>query len=447
MAQQTSVFEHGLAAGRAIDIEITGPELERLVEIGGSIMQGDGGNRPPVTIIAGVPARGDSPPVTAQARPIPSLDLSSPELHVTPRRVEVAELNIDATDLGYTVNALVDGAYAADYYQGGTKIDITVKGKQQFASQTHDIDSLPVATPSGTVVPLLSVAEVELSAGPEQVKRRERQRAITIQVTPPLSVPLEEAIERIDEQIVQVMREDGTLSGGYSINLSGTADKLVVMRQTFLGRWTGWNVESIMSICTSQFFLVVVITYLLMAALFESWIYPFVIIFSVPMAAVGGFIGLNLLSWYVQMRGFPPQSLDVLTMLGFVILIGTAVNNAILIVHQSLNYMRERGESPRDAILESVRTRIRPIFMTTATTVFGLLPLVLMPGAGSELYRGLGAVVLGGLIVSTVFTLVLVPTMFSLLLDLSRAIFRHDEDEVVEQATIAHEPRVATVPK
>jgi HAE1 family hydrophobic/amphiphilic exporter-1 len=104
-------------------------------------------------------------------------------------------------------------------------------------------------------------------------------------------------------------------------------------------------------------------------------------------------------------------------MLGFVILIGTVVNNAILIVHQSLNLIRA-GQDLEPAVLESVRTRIRPIFMTTSTTVLGLLPLVLFPGAGSELYRGLGSVVLGGLAVSTVFTLVLVPTLFTLMLDL-----------------------------
>ncbi|MCA9187817.1 MAG: efflux RND transporter permease subunit, partial [Planctomycetales bacterium] len=104
--------------------------------------------------------------------------------------------------------------------------------------------------------------------------------------------------------------------------------------------------------------------------------------------------------------------------LGFVILIGTVVNNAILIVHQGLNLMREEGMPPNLAIVESVRTRIRPIFMTTLTTLLGLSPLVLFPGAGSELYRGLGSVVLGGLLVSTIFTLVFVPTLFSLMLQL-----------------------------
>jgi len=105
-------------------------------------------------------------------------------------------------------------------------------------------------------------------------------------------------------------------------------------------------------------------------------------------------------------------------MLGFITLIGIVVNNAILIVHQALNHMRAEGMHYRDAIVESVRNRMTPIFMTTVTTLVGLLPLVVAPGAGSELYRGLGAVILGGLTVSTLFSLILVPVVFSLTLDL-----------------------------
>ena len=138
---------------------------------------------------------------------------------------------------------------------------------------------------------------------------------------------------------------------------------------------------------------------LLMAALFESFAYPLVIILSVPMGAVGGLLGLKLLGYYLSIYGDPPQNLDVLTMLGFVILVGTVVNNAILIVHQTLIQMRDEDQPARVAVLENVKTRIRPIFMTTTTTVFGLSPLVFFPGAGSELYRGLGSVLLGGLIV------------------------------------------------
>ncbi len=219
---------------------------------------------------------------------------------------------------------------------------------------------------------------------------------------------MESAIELIDTEILLPLRESGRLGVEYTITMSGTADKLL---QTWLSfRWV--------------MVLALLVTYLLMAALFESWLFPLVIITSVPLGAVGGVLGLRFLELYqiftTRVFGWPesaPPSLDVLTMLGFVILIGTAVNNAILIVHQSLNLMRDEAYLPRPAILESVRTRIRPIFMTTATTVFGLLPLVLFRGAGSELYRGLGSVVLGGLMVSTVFTLFLVPTLFSLLMD------------------------------
>jgi hydrophobic/amphiphilic exporter-1 (mainly G- bacteria), HAE1 family len=120
--------------------------------------------------------------------------------------------------------------------------------------------------------------------------------------------------------------------------------------------------------------------------------------------------------------------MDTVTLLGFIILAGIVVNNAILIVHQTLNFIRE-GEAPQEALLSSVRTRIRPIFMTTTTTVFGMLPLVLSRGAGSELYRGLGSALLGGLTLATVFTLILIPTLYSLWLD-----FRYPATDAVERS-------------
>jgi HAE1 family hydrophobic/amphiphilic exporter-1 len=216
-------------------------------------------------------------------------------------------------------------------------------------------------------------------------------------------MPLEAAMDTIREEILAPMEREGLLGGSYRVNLSGSADKLTQALNAF--RW--------------NFLLAVVITYLLMAALFESFLYPFVIIFSVPLGAVGGFIGL----WLVN-QTLSYQPLDILTMLGFIILVGTVVNNAILIVHQSLNHMRDEGMEPREAITEAVRNRMRPMFMTTGTTVFGLIPLVLFPGAGSELYRGLGAVVLGGLVIATLFTLLLVPSLFSLTLDAKAALVR-----------------------
>lgn len=396
VAAQSSLFEQGLTANRAIDIEITGPDLEQLVAIGGRVM---GQLMNPE----------NSPVPRAQARPIPSLDLSGPEVHVIPKLVQASDLGITATDLGYAVSALTDGAYATDYFIGADKIDLVILGRENYVGHTQDLQSMPIATPEG-VVPIAAVADVVLASGPEQINHRERQRTITIQVSPPADIALETALQNIRTQILEPLRQQGEIGGDVMINLSGTADKL---QETWLA--LRWNVV-----------LALLITYLLMAALFESWLYPLVIILSVPLGAVGGVLGLQLLNLYLWAQPYlmlqatapPPQSLDVLTMLGFVILIGTVVNNAILIVHQSLNLIRNDGYTSEQAILESVRTRIRPIFMTTTTTVFGLLPLVLFPGAGSELYRGLGSVVLGGLLVSTVFTLVLVPTLFSLFMDL-----------------------------
>ena len=383
-AQQSSLFERGRSAGRSIDIEISGGDLNHLIALGRRVL------KDVETIMP-----------EAQANPQPSLDLSSPEIHVQPKLVEAAEMGVSAADLGYAVNAFVDGAYAGDYFVDGDKIDLTIIGDQSFAGRTQDILSLPVATAGGQVVPLSALANVNYSSGPESIMRRERQRAITISVVPPIEMPLEQAMQLIDEKILNQLQSEGIFDGETMISLSGAADKL---RQA----WEAlrWNL-----------LLALAITYLLMAALFESWLYPFVILFSVPMGAVGGVLGLWTLNFFVY------QALDILTMLGFIILIGTVVNNAILIVHQSLNYIRD-GVEPRQAVPESVRIRIRPIFITTTTTVLGLLPLVIFPGAGSELYRGLGAVVLGGLVVSTMFTLFLVPAVFVLMWDLRQGASR-----------------------
>jgi HAE1 family hydrophobic/amphiphilic exporter-1 len=401
IATQASLFESALSGGRAIDIEITGPDLKILVEEGLKI-SGRLKKLFPVT---------DGHFVF----PRPSLDLSSPELHVVPRLEKAAELGVTTADLGYTVNALVDGAYAGDYWHEGTKLDLVIFGAEEYARLTQDVGSLPLSTPSGKLVTLSSIARVELSAGPEQVNHSERLRTITLQLKPSADIPLEEALRIVNEKVrIPTLATPAFESGLYQIRIAGTADKL---QQTRLD--LQWNLV-----------LALVITYLLMAALFESFFYPLVIMTSVVLAMVGGFGGL----WVLNL--FTPQTLDMLTMLGFVILIGTVVNNAILIVHQTLNNIRIEKMDEHAAIVESVRTRIRPIFMSMLTTVLGMLPLVLpvpgwggnglewVSGAGSELYRGLGSVVLGGLIVSTVFTLVLVPIGFSLALDTKRGFAR-----------------------
>jgi len=315
-------------------------------------------------------------------------------------------MQLDARQLGYMVDCLVDGGYATDYFLDNDRIDLVIKGDERFVKRTQDLRSLPVITPGGQLVPLESVAEVrEFSSGPEQILHRERERAITVQVSPPTRMPLEEAQERITNMIVKPLVDAGALAGGYRISLGGTTDKLVA---TWRSLWF-------------NLLLAALITYLLMAALFESWAYPAVVMLSVPLGSVGGLLGLALLNSLGAAFGIY-QPLDVLTMLGVVILIGTVVNNPILIVERALQLVRGEADDdrggvpwpPTDAILEAVRSRIRPIFMTTFTTVLGLLPLVLFPGAGSELYRGLGAVLLGGMLVSTLVTLVLVPLLLGI---------------------------------
>ena len=384
--QQASLFARTLGQGRGIDIEIAGPEIERLVELGGEVLGGAMRTLP-----------------GSQVRPIPSLDLGNPEVRVITHRRRAAEAGITNRDLGFTVSALVDGARASDFQYEGKEIDLIIKGKESFAHRTHLLEQMPIATPDGRLITLGSVADVTVTNGPAQIHHRERERAITIQVTPPAQMPLEEAMETVQAEILAPMREAGRLGGIYHARLSGTADKLSQTVDALK-----WN-----------FLLALVITYLLMAALFESFLYPLVIMFSVPLAALGGFLGLAVLNKFLTY-----QALDVLTMLGFIILVGTVVNNPILIVHQSLNHMRQDHMNPREAIREATRTRVRPIFMSVATSTFAMMPLVLFPGAGSELYRGLGSVVVGGLIVSTVFTLFLVPSLFSLVLDARAAFVR-----------------------
>ena len=206
-------------------------------------------------------------------------------------------------------------------------------------------------------------------------------------------------MDTLRDKVISPLNEGG-LPGGVKLNVSGTADQLTKT----------WNQMQL------DLLLALIIVYLVMAVLFESFVYPMIIMLSVPLAAAGGVGGLKLLNIYLSFTG-GFQELDMLTLLGFVILIGIVVNNAILLVHQTLYQIREDGMGIHDAIVDATRNRIRPIFMSTLTSVFGMLPLVLFPGAGSELYRGLGSVVVGGLALSAVLTLLIIPPLLSLLVD------------------------------
>ncbi len=286
----------------------------------------------------------------------------------------------------------------SEYNLKGEEIDIVLRADQAFSKRTQDIKNIMINSSSGDLITLGSVSDINLTNGPEQINHFERQRTIAIQINPPEEVTLEETIEIVNNDILLPLRQGSQVDKDINFILAGTADDLTVARKAL----------------QSNFLLALVISFLLMASLFESFIYPLVIMFSVPFASLGGFLGLKILNIFTY------QPLDILTMLGFVILIGIVINNAILIVHQSLNNIRDHGMDGSEAIRESVKSRIRPIFMSTLTSVFGMLPLVLAPGAGSELYRGLGSVIVGGLILSTIFTIILVPSVFSLVLDIRK---------------------------
>ncbi|QDU71248.1 efflux RND transporter permease subunit [Mucisphaera calidilacus] len=417
-AQQASLFGRGAAGSRTIDIDIAGESLET-VRSAASAIQGQ--------------VMGRYGPMAIQPDPL-NFDKPSREIQFEIDRVKAADLGISVRSLGNAVAALVDGVFVGDYRIAGETIDIRAMGDADVAGQPELIAKLPIAyqTASGEigVIPVSSIATIKYAQAPQEILRIEEQRAVTLAVTPPDEVPLEIATAEL-HQVIDSLRQQGMITPDVGIDLTGSAAKLTQVREALIGTWYGWTRDSLRSIGLSRMFLAVLVVFLLMAALFESYFYPLVVMITVPLATLGGFIGLAITHSFV-----PTQLLDVLTMLGFVILIGVVVNNAILIVHQTLNFMHGEAEdddehghqklAPREAIRASVHSRIRPIFMTTTTSVSGMLPLVLMPGSGSELYRGLGSVVVGGLIVATLFTLIVVPLLLSLMIDFKRFLGVHD---------------------
>ena len=375
---QPSIFGRGIGSGRKIELDISGPELDTILGVAGRSMR---------LLATAMPFEQGN-----QLRPNPGLELGAPEVRVLPDRVRLADNDISALELGDTVDAYNDGLRVAEVTIGAKRIDLTLKGAEPGVQSTQGIAALPVVTPLGRIVPVGSLADVVFTSGPTEVRHRERERTVTMEVRPAQGVALGAALEVLRDQVLSPLEAQG-LPPGVTLNLSGTADQL---EQT-------WDAMLV------QLLLALVIVYLVMAVLFESFVYPLVILLSVPVAAAGGVAGLVLFN----LGRFQP--LDMLTLLGFVILIGIVVNNAILIVHQALHKFRNSDLSAEEAIAHATRNRIRPIFMSTLTSVFGMLPLVLFPGAGSELYRGLGSVVVGGLALSAVLTLLMVPPMLSVI--------------------------------
>lgn len=325
------------------------------------------------------------PDSSVQAQP--GLEMSEPELRLTPNDRHILEQGWNRRDLGNVVRTLGDGLFVGEYFNGTKRLNMILR-----AEGWDDPDSLgdvPVLTGNGSITQMSELVDIERTVGPTRLTRIDGNRTITLNVNPPEGWSLEETIaalkSEVEPKLKAVMPEDGNILFG------GSADQL----------------EKAIGIMGENFAFALVILFLLMAALFKSVKDSALVVITIPLATVGGILALQLLNLFVF------QPLDLLTMIGFVILLGLVVNNAILLVHQT-RMSQLQGLSRRESVNQALTLRLRPIFMSTATSFFGMLPLLLMPGAGSVIYRGLASVIVGGLAVSTIFTIILLPCLLQI---------------------------------
>ncbi|WP_100644652.1 efflux RND transporter permease subunit [Alteromonas facilis] len=323
----------------------------------------------------------------ANVRANPSLEQAEPELQFFPKDARIMEVGFDRSRVANLVRAMGDGVYVGEYFDGVKRMNIILRSQDWDTPEA--LATTPMMTPSGEVVPLGELVDIDRAVGPSQIQRIDRKRTLTLSVNPPDEMTLEEAMaiieEKVEPQLLATMPSDGNIAYG------GSADSL----------------KQAITTMSQNFAFAMGLLLVLMAGLFKSLKDSILVVLSIPLATVGGVIAIRLLN----LVSF--QSLDLLTMIGFIILLGLVVNNAILLVHQTRCGERE-GLTRREAVKQSLLLRLRPIFMSTLTSIFGMLPLLLMPGAGSVIYRGLAAVIVGGMLVSTLFTLVLLPTLLQI---------------------------------
>ncbi len=388
-----SIFSSNFGGTRSINIEISGPDLATLFDAASRVQ-------------AKAKTIFDNPRVKSEPS---SLTLGQPMLEVRPNWERAAELGIDPGELGYAVWAYSDGAFVDEFFLDDDEIDIFLYSTAGNIERPQDLERLMLYSPSGGIVPLSAVARLAETVNTETIRRVDADRTVTLSIIPPKEVPLEEGVQRVRDQIIVGMKSSGELPEDIDLTLSGASDRLEATRDALAG----------------NFAVALLIAYLLMVAVFSHWGWPLLIMTSVPIGISGGIVGLALLNLggaHLDKIGLYPisQPFDMITMLGFLVLIGTVVNNPILIVERAVANFREQGLAVIDAVTDAVRIRLRPIMMSTITTVAGLSPLVFNPGAGTELYRGLGAIVLFGLLFSTLVTLTFMPAMLALVLRLVR---------------------------
>ena len=384
-----SIISSNDGGTRAVALDVSGPELPEIYETAQAIYDEAAELIPDAQI--------DSDPG--------SLVLGQPLLEIRPKWERLEELGFDAGNFGFAAAAISDGAFVDEFYTGDDKIDIFLYSEAGNEQSLDNLETLPVYTPQGTVMPLGALATITETVDSADIRRVDGRRTVTLYIIPPRSIALETAVQQVREKIIRPMRSEGKLPPGVTLDLTGASDQLDATRKSL-----GQNLWIAVALC-----------YLQLVIIYRHWGYPFLILVTVPLGIGGGIVGLWLLNFFGAMLpkfGLDPvqQPFDMITMLGFLILLGTAVNNPILIVDRAMKNFREAGLDALSAVKDAVAVRLRPVLMTTATTLMGLSPLVFLPGAGTELYRGLGAIVLFGLAFSAVVTLTFLPCLIATLL-------------------------------
>jgi multidrug efflux pump subunit AcrB len=317
----------------------------------------------------------------------PTLDYDQPQLKLRPDDRSIAEVGWTRPQVGNIVQSFGEGLYVGQRYDGEKQLFLILKSRTLGSPDA--VDAAPVATPNGGVVSFGHLVSMQRTLAPSGTYRLNRRRTFALNFQPPRGMALQDAMKSIrrdvEPQIRKLLPPDGSITYG------AAADHL----------------DNALWSMGKNFGLAVLILFLIMAALFKSVWDSAIATIALPLGMVGGMAALRLLGLFVF------QPLDLLTMIGFIIVLGLVVNNTILLVARTRQAEAE-GMSRVDAVRSSLETRLRPIFSSTLTAIFGMLPLVLVPGPGAEIYRGLGAVIVGGILISHVFTLVLMPAMLRL---------------------------------
>lgn len=362
------------ASSSSIDINITGGNLDSISKTAGKLIASIKKNLPKVSISV-VPAR----------------ESNNQEINLYPDKSALALNGLNVESFGIMVGVILNGKKVGEYRKDEGILDMILDSKKSLKNDgktsPEDIFYSQIYTPNGGVLPLNTLATIKHEYGVSRIRHFEQQRNILLILNIRDNTPVETLAQILQEKVIAPIAAESE----NDITLSGSAGKLQKLKTELL----------------HGFLLAIVITYLILCALYGNFLYPFIIILTVPLATTGGLIGLYLVNHFIA-----KQNLDVLTMLGFIILVGSVVNNAILIVYQTLNNLKKM--QPRRAVFLATKTRLAPIYMSMLTSVLALFPLVIFAGDGSEIYRGLGAILIGGMIFSTFITVLIIPALLLL---------------------------------